>query len=168
MRDPITNRDLRKSEERILSEYDETQAFLWHNANPYGRITGDCVIRAISTASGLPYNVVFDGLVEVQHKTGFHITDDRCYSKYLDKIGFVPLHQPKTSSGKALSVTEYCDLLSHSRLNSVQSVVAHIGTPHLTCIMSVDRDNGESPRFKVLDTWNCESRRVGKVWVLYK
>ena len=49
-----------------------------------------------------------------------------------------------------------------------QPVAAHIGTLHLTYIMPVDRDNGESPKFKVLDTWNCESRRVGKVWALYK
>lgn len=39
-------------------KYPDTNTFHFHNANPKGRITTDCVIRAICVATELPYNQV--------------------------------------------------------------------------------------------------------------
>ena len=34
--------------------------FVNYNANPSGKATGDCVIRSISTITGLPWRTIYD------------------------------------------------------------------------------------------------------------
>lgn len=60
-------------------------AFKYHNTNPNGYHIPDCVIRAITLATGLEY---YDVLL-LLHKNGEHFNCDDlcvcCYEKLLDK-----------------------------------------------------------------------------------
>lgn len=40
--------------------------FINYNANPSGKATGDCVIRAISTVTGLPWRTVHWDLAQLR------------------------------------------------------------------------------------------------------
>lgn len=167
MFDVITHRKLTKQEERLFAKFPSTDAFLWHNANPHGKITGDCVVRAISTAADLPYEVVLDGLVETYRKTGYHICDDRCYARYLVSIGFQSLGQPKDEDWRIMTGEEYCRSLSRNKGSNIKAIAAHIGAQHICCIKPVTSDSESTARFRVLDTYNSSKRCVGKVWVLF-
>ena len=46
----------------------ETATFHFHNENPKGRRTGDCVIRAIARASGDSWDDTLTGLFKVALK----------------------------------------------------------------------------------------------------
>ena len=41
---------------RRIEKYPETKTFHYYNANPKGKLTCDCVVRAICTAMDKPYN----------------------------------------------------------------------------------------------------------------
>ena len=57
-------------------KYQNTRTFQYYNANPKNRITGDCVIRALCTAMGKPYETVYRELFEFSMKNG-SVTDFR-------------------------------------------------------------------------------------------
>ena len=60
----------------------DTDTFKYYNANPTNKHTGDCTIRAICTALEQPYEQTVKELVELWLKTGYEMTDSRCFNKY--------------------------------------------------------------------------------------
>lgn len=62
--------------------------FIQENVNPKKRKTGDCVIRAITKASCLKYNEVFDLLFAHTKKHGYMFNDVKCYSVIIEQLGF--------------------------------------------------------------------------------
>ena len=46
-------------------KYPDTESFVFHNQNPHNRFTTDCVIRAISAATEIPYNQVVMEMAEL-------------------------------------------------------------------------------------------------------
>ena len=79
--------------------------WIYHNANPDGNHSDDCVTRAISTALGLKYAQVRKKL----HHTAKLFTCDKltrdCYSNLLDKVFSLPRIECSE-----LSVGEFADL----------------------------------------------------------
>lgn len=65
-------------------KYPETSTFHYHNANPHNRMTADCVIRAESTALGIPYDQVVLENAQLQCKTGFSSIDAKGVAKYME------------------------------------------------------------------------------------
>lgn len=62
--------------------------FIEYNANPYGKKIDDCMIRAITKATGKDYFDVMDGLIAVADDRDWEIDELRTGITYLDSIGW--------------------------------------------------------------------------------
>lgn len=65
-----------------------TSSFTYYNANPKGKKTSDCVIRAICTALNEEYGKTARELLEVALQLGYDISDVKCFGKYLESKGW--------------------------------------------------------------------------------
>ena len=134
-------------------KYPDTNTFHFYNANPHNRFTTDCVIRAISTATEIPYNQVVMEMAEMQCKTGFDPSENKLIEKYLTSKGRTRRPQPKKADNTKYTGTEYCEILKGD-----QTIICSLGTHHLSCIKRIDG------QLKVWDTWNSTSGKVGIIW----
>ena len=136
-------------------KYKDTASFHFHNQNPRGRFTCDCVIRSISLATGIPYNDVVMGLAELQCQTGMDTSEKRLYGKYLESMGWVKHPQPLKKDGTKYTGTGFC-----KKLNKTQpgNVIAHIGGHHIVAIMPIGGN------YKVCDTWDSTKGCIGNYW----
>ena len=130
-------------------KYPDTKSFHFYNANPKGKFTGDCSIRAICTALGKPWEEVAVGMAEIACETGYSPCTSDCEDEYLARNGWVKMKQAKKSSGKKYTGKEFV------KLNSKTTMVAHIGGHHTVCI----KDG------KVWDTWDSTEGCVGNYWI---
>ena len=135
----------------------DTNTFHYHDANPKGKKTGDCVIRALSYAFSKTWDEVLDDLVTYAHKYKQMTNSPELYSKYVKDTGYVKVPQPVHCDGKKYTGAEFCGAIS--TMNLTHPVICHIGAHHLTVISTL---NG---RYKVFDTWNCSEDKVGKVYM---
>lgn len=131
-------------------KYPETSTFHYHNQNPRNRITTDCVIRAISTATGIPYNQVVMEMAELQCRTGYDDGDAKLYDKYLSYKGWAKRPQPRKDDGTKYTGKEFCE---RARYND--RYVANIGGHHVVAIV-----NG-----KVWDIWDSTDGCIGNYWI---
>lgn len=141
-------------------KYPDTATFHFHNANPKNRFTTDCVVRAISTATEIPYNRVVMELAELQCKTGYDDGDDKLYDVYLKSKGFLKRKQPRKEDNTKYTGKEWCDLLQGDfdwvmNTDKVKRIVAHIGGHHLVAIIDG----------RVWDTWNSTGGCIGNYWI---
>jgi hypothetical protein len=139
-------------------KYPDTKYFHFHNANPKGRITTDCVIRAISTATELPYNQVVMELAQLQCEIGYDDGDKKLYDKYLQSKGFVKHKQPRKLDGTKYTGKQWCNYLQ-SQYDYIMSrsprMVANIGGHHIVAIVDA----------KVWDIWDSTDGCIGNYWV---
>ena len=125
-----------------------TSTFQYYNANPKGKKTTDCVVRAICTALDQTYEQTVKDLTEFWIKTGYDCHDDKCYGKYLELKGFVKMKQPRKADNKKYTGKEF--------VKTFKGVcVAHIGAHHVVCI----KDG------KVLDIWDSTDGCIGTYWM---
>ena len=141
-----------------------TPTFTYLNANPHNRFTTDCVVRAIATAMCANqletdinwqklvkdmWYVVLESLNEITEQTGFMYDEPDGYSKYLTKVGFKKMPQPRYANGTKMTLAEF--VAKHPK----GTYLVHL-PHHLTVVV-----NG-----KHYDTWNWtrSSRRVGNYW----
>lgn len=121
------------------------------NANPGKRRVGDCVVRAIATATGRPWLEVYDGL----HKVGRYVFDmppsNEVWGLYLYLMGFEPFILPD-SCPECVTVKEFARHFPHGRYV--------IGTGnHAVAVMHGDYydtwDSGElvPSYFFIVDEW---------------
>ena len=59
-----------------------------YNANPSGKATGDCVIRAISTITGLPWRTVHWELATLSNEMYQMMDDNVVWHEYLRRLDF--------------------------------------------------------------------------------
>lgn len=130
-------------------KYPDTSTFHFYNANPKGKYTTDCVVRAIATATQMPYNDVLKGLYEVALKTGYHIDDKKCYERYLKQLGWIKRKQPKKYDGTKYTGKQFC------RENIFGRVIAHIGGHHIVAIVEG----------QVYDIWDSTDGCIGNYWI---
>lgn len=88
-------------------KYPETKTFHYHNQNPKGRITGDCTYRAISYATGIPYEQVVRDYAETVIETGYCGTEAK--ESLLKKYGWVKCSQPRKGNNKKYTVGEFVE-----------------------------------------------------------
>ena len=62
---------------------ENTGKFVNINSNPKGKKTTDCVIRALTMATGLTHETVINELVNIYMTKGYFITDKKCYEHWL-------------------------------------------------------------------------------------
>ena len=124
------------NEEKRKQKHPDTKWFHYNNVNPKGKVTTDCVYRAISNAMQIPYAQVAREMTEMQIETGWDTGESRLINKYI------------TSKGWLGSMTKFKNGGVFNR------VIMNIGSEHLSCVI-----NG-----KVEDIWNCSNNCVGVWW----
>ena len=134
-----------------------TETFTFRNENPKDKRTGDCVLRAIATATGKTWDEVLDDLVDVAHKTKLMPNDPKCYDKYLESLGFEKQKQPRKADNTKYTGSEFCEYLN-ARVPKGKQIVAHIGGHHTVAIAY---DKG----YRVIDTWNSTGGTIGNYWI---
>lgn len=128
----------------------DTDYFHYYNANPKGKDTSDCVVRALCGV--LPektYKQILNELVELSLKTGYFVNHKSCYQKYLQMNGFVKMKQPRHSDNTKYMGKQFCYKLRDDKNKS--RIFASIGGHHVVSIV----DN------KIYDTWNSAGGCVG-------
>lgn len=136
-------------------KYPDTNTFHYHNANPKNKATTDCVIRAIATGLGIPYNQVVMDLAELQCKTGLDMSEKRLYGKYLESKGWVKMAQPRKADNTKYTGEEFCLHIDRLVPHKGNRVIANIGGHHIVAIMDG----------KVYDIWNSTDGSIGNYWV---
>lgn len=154
-----------KTNERLKKKYPDTDTFHFHNANPKGKITPDCSIRAISTVLQQSWEQTLREMTELSIKTGYFINENKCINKYMQSKGFVLCKQPRKDDNTKYTGTEFCRTLMHpiysedlkltTKVFEINRILANIGGHHIVAIMSG----------QVWDTWNSTNGTIGKVWV---
>lgn len=143
-------------------KYPDTNTFHFYNANPKGKYTTDCVIRAISTATQIPYKDVLKGLYDVAIKTGYHIDDKKCYERYLNQLGWVKCKQPRNYDGTKYTGKQFCRKLLNYDCDfgdgndfNIRRIIANIGGHHIVAIVEG----------QVYDIWDSTDGCIGNYWV---
>ena len=138
-------------------KYKNTDTFYYYNANPKGRITGDCTIRAISTATKIPYNTVVMEMAELQCETGYDARD--LTDRYLKSKGWIKHQRPRKSDNTFYTGKEFCRNLMRydsdiDSGNDMHHIIAHIGTHHIVAIIGG----------QVNDIWDSTDGCIGNYW----
>ena len=154
-----------KKNERLRKKYPDTDTFHFHNANPKGKITPDCSIRAISTVLGQSWEEIIREMTELSIKTGYFINENKCINKYMQMKGFTLCKQPRKDDNTKYTGQEFCRTLMHPIYSEdlkltnkgfeINRILANIGGHHIVAIMSG----------QIWDTWNSTDGSIGKVWV---
>lgn len=143
-----------------IEKYPDTKTFHYYNANPHRRITGDCVVRAISTATYIPYETVLREMCEMSLKTGYSIASKELIDRYLQSKGWIKRKQPRKNNNTKYTGEEFCREIMHydSELvdGNIQRIVAKIGGHHIVAIMAG----------QIWDIWNSSDGCIGNYWVL--
>lgn len=126
----------------------DTKWFKFYNANPKNRRSGDCVIRAIATATGKSWEEVLTGLYEIALKDKRIVDEVECYGKYLEKLGWQKQKQPRKGDNTKFTGKEFVSYFKGT-------CIAHIGGHHIVCIKE----------HKVWDTWDSTDGCIGNFWV---
>lgn len=126
----------------------DTKWFKFYNANPKNRRAGDCVIRAIATATEQSWEDVMQGLFEIAMKDKRVINEKECYAKYLKQLGWEKQAQPRKSDNTKFIGKEF---VTHFK----GVAIAHIGGHHIVCIKGG----------KVWDIWDSTEGCIGNYWV---
>lgn len=116
--------------------------FNYINVNPDLIDIGDCVVRAITLASGLDYDEVEDKLYYTAKLLDCPERCVCCYSFLLDNVFY---YEPVDCEGMTVNGFAYC-------YNNGTYLVRMDG--HLTCVI-----DGE-----IWDTWDCSNEIVTTAW----
>ena len=146
-------------------KYPDTNCFHYFNANPKNKVTSDCIIRAISTATGISYENVMKDLYELSVKTGYMLNDDKCYSTYLKILGWKKYKQPRKEDNTKYTGEEFCEYCEeYSDTTYVPyirgNVIAHIGSHHMVAFMKEAHN-----KYRLYDIWNSLDGCIGNYWV---
>lgn len=141
----------------------DTTCFHFVNANPEDKRTGDCIMRAVCTATSLTWDEVVDGLCEISHRKHIAPQDPAAERELLKVLGFKQQKQPKRLNGKKITGRDFCrwleQLVAEGALPARTPVVANIGTHHVVAVMPC-----ADGRYRICDTWDCSTRCVGTWW----
>ena len=100
------------------------------------RKRGDCVVRAITIALNLPYEVVFKSLCDLAKETGFFPNDDDTYGPYLKQNGWIK-NKPQRVNGHLKSLENF-------NSKGITAIVS--ARSHLVCVIDG----------KIYDTYDCK------------
>lgn len=117
--------------------------YKFYNANSKGRFVNDCVIRAISTATGNSWDYTYNMLSDIAQEQGTMMDDGNFVRWYLDKYERVP-YLPETVGEVA---GEYPDM---TLLITMEG--------HITC--SIDG--------VIYDSFDCRRRIAEEAWIIKK
>ena len=142
--------------------FPDTDTFVYFNANPKNRITGDCAFRAISTAMNQDYKETIMEMASMACETGYAINDPKGIEKYLKSKGWIKHSQPRKDDNTKYTGDEWCKHISINKFKG--NIIANIGSHHIACIKPTYSGSGFNDRYKIHDIWNCGYRCVGNYW----
>ena len=117
--------------------------FVYWNQNPKDEKIGDCVIRAISLALDIDYDIVVKLLINNSKYFNCDLLVKDCYAKLLEDLGF------KCYDGRGYTVKEIAeDFYNKKLLLRIEN--------HLTTSLYGD----------IVDTWNTSYEPVDVFWVI--
>lgn len=146
--------------------YPDTEWFHFHNENPKGRRTGDCVIRAIALATNQTWDDVLDGLVKVAHRTHYDLECVQCYGLYLSELGWIKMKQPRKSDNTKYTGKEFINYIDAKNYPFEVKILAHIGGHHITCFVEdTHPDNPERVLLRCWDIWDPTDGTIGNYWI---
>lgn len=125
--------------------------FIKYNNNPKQKKTNDCVIRAISLATGKSWQEVYRELAEQGIKCGLMINDRTNWKTYLKHLGYNMEKMPRKYNNKRYTVEEFVDEIAHKNWTYIVKVANHL---------TVVKDK------KLYDTWDCSHKCVGNYWII--
>lgn len=70
--------------------------FIFYNKNPAGNVTGDCVIRALSTIADSEWDDIWLEIMTLAFKEKDMMTSNRIWQKYLHSKGYIRHNIPDT------------------------------------------------------------------------
>ena len=129
-------------------KYPETECFIFDNANPKGRLTSDCYVRALTIGLGKDYAEVLGFFVGTSLKYGYSVGSKQTIEKVLQHFGYKKQKQPKHSNNTKYTGKEFC-----SEFNT-GAYICNIGGHHITVIVDG----------KIHDTWDCSNKTIGNYW----
>ena len=135
-------------------KYPDTESFMYYNANPKNRITGDCTFRAFCNAMDVPYEDVVMEMAQMQCETGYAAED--LIDRYLEKKGWRVHRQPRRPDGTKYTGKAFCYALNYGEYRDLsgEAIIANIGGHHIVAII----EN------KVNDIWDSTDSCIGKFW----
>lgn len=116
------------------------------NVNPQGKHVGDCVKRALTTATGLPYDVISLALNRYKKKNGaksFNEWNENVVPFMEERLGAEKKSFPAVKGMKRMDGETFCKM--YSKGNYVLQFANHVSA----CIDGV-----------IYDTWNPSSKCV--------
>lgn len=130
-------------EEKAYKEQN-ADLFQYTNPHPQGCLVGDCVKRAITIATGTDYNQVSLELNRHKKLTGAKVfNENKNWESYVTKVA----KAKKVTGWANTKVGEFCKQNKTGRF--ILSIRKHV-------VAVVDG--------KILDTWNCSYKAIGKVY----
>lgn len=151
--------------EKRRRKYPDTDYFHFHNPNPKGKLTEDCVIRAVTTALNQPYEQTIREMAEMTIKSGYMLCGTKGIDKYMQSKGWTRCKQPKKYDGTKYTGKEFCRTLYHPIYSEEiqltkedydsSRLLVNIGGHHTVAII-----HGQ-----IYDTWNSAEGSIGIVWV---
>ena len=87
----------------------ETSTYYPYNANPSGKRTGDCVIRAFSYALNITWDQVLDELVQMSHNLKYAPLSVENYDRVLVRHGWIKQKMPKKLDNRRYRGNEFCE-----------------------------------------------------------
>lgn len=118
--------------------------FKYYNANPYNDIENDCVCRAISTATNIPYRTVAQKLRYTAKLFNCDMLCVCCYSHFLEDILKLQKYDALGNTVEQIS-KKYCNKIVLIRMNG-----------HLTL----------SRYGIVYDIWDCTQEIADVYWLV--
>lgn len=144
----------------------DTNTFNFFNANPKNKRTSDCVVRALSAATGVTWDEVLNELFTIALKEKIALDDAATYGRYLKAHGWKKEKQPRKNDNTKFTGAEWCVWLSVNRGDGdAGRIFAHIGGHHAVCIAPTNEGDGINCRYKVLDTWDSTRGCIGNYWI---
>ena len=145
---------LTKVEERRKNQYKDTTTFHWYNANPKGKITCDCAIRAVAAVLDITWAEAYNQMIEMSMKTGIMVNDPKLITKFIESKGFKKMSQPRNEFNKKITVKEF--ILHNKNYLKGKRILINAGAHHSSAIINC----------KVYDTWDCTWTKIGNWWVI--
>ena len=121
------------------------------NLNPLEKKVGDCVVRAIASATGKNWEEVFTDLCAIGLEQKDMPNGKAVYNLYLERLGWQKMKMPKIPNGDSytrVKVKEFAEINSKGRY--VIDVANHLTTV----------EDGT-----IIDTWDCGSKSIGHWWL---
>jgi hypothetical protein len=117
------------------------------NANPKGKRTDDCVVRALCIPMHKTWEQVLRDLTEYSVKYGEIMFVANIYGRYLEDNGWIKHKQPVHEDGTKVRISEFLD-------NFKGVAVANAGKEHVTFLYDG----------YVWDLGDCSDRVMGNYW----